>query len=105
MIAVVSLKHFSWSFKLGNFIMLNILDTLNETLQGHYCLNSCYKLFKEKNAMLAAGRLTPFSWSFKLGSFIMINVSEALDKILRKDHRFNHFYYLFIAKNRYHRCD
>ena len=34
MIAPVSSKHFSWSFKLGTFIMVNVLDVYNEICEG-----------------------------------------------------------------------
>ena len=42
MLAPVSSTHFSWSLKLGTFIMLNILDALDESLRGDYHLNNCY---------------------------------------------------------------
>ena len=42
MLAAVSSTHFSWSLKLGTFIMLNVLDALDEILRGDYLLNNCY---------------------------------------------------------------
>ena len=34
MLALASSTHFSWSLKLSSFIMLNILDALDENLRG-----------------------------------------------------------------------
>ena len=42
MIAAASSRHFSWSFKLGTFIMLDVLDALDEILRGDYRLNNCW---------------------------------------------------------------
>ena len=42
MLAPVSSTHFSWSLKLGTFIMFNVLDALDEILRGDYRLNNCY---------------------------------------------------------------
>ena len=36
MLAPYSSTHFFWWFKLGNFIMANILDALDEILRGDY---------------------------------------------------------------------
>ena len=41
MIAAASSRDFSWSFKLGNFIILNVLDALGEILGRDYRLNNC----------------------------------------------------------------
>ena len=42
MIAAASSRNFSWSFKLGTLIMLNVLDALDEILRGDYRLNNSY---------------------------------------------------------------
>ena len=42
MLAPVSSTHFSWSFKLGTFIMANVLDALNKILRGDNRFNNCY---------------------------------------------------------------
>ena len=42
MLAPASSTQFSWSLKLSSFIMLNVLDALDEILRGDYRLNSCY---------------------------------------------------------------
>ena len=42
MLASASSTDFSWWFKLGTFIMVNVLDALNEILRGDYRSNSCY---------------------------------------------------------------
>ena len=42
MVAPANLTHFSWSFKLGTFIIVNILDTFNKILQGDYRISNCY---------------------------------------------------------------
>ena len=42
MVAPASSAHFSWSFKLDTFIMVNVLDALDEILRGDYRLNNCY---------------------------------------------------------------
>ena len=42
MLASASSTHFSWSLKLGTFIVLNSLDALDEILRGDYCLDNCY---------------------------------------------------------------
>ena len=41
MLAAASSRHFSWSFKLGGFIMLNVLDALHKILRRNYSLNNC----------------------------------------------------------------
>ena len=42
MLAPASLTHFSLSFKLGTFIIVNVLDALDKILRGDYRLNNCY---------------------------------------------------------------
>ena len=44
MLALASSTHFSWSLKLRNFIMVNVLDPLDKIFRGIYRLNNCYKL-------------------------------------------------------------
>ena len=41
MLAPVSSMHFSYPFQLGTFIMVNILDALDEILRRNYRLNNC----------------------------------------------------------------
>ena len=41
MVATTS-RHFSWSFKLGTFIMVNVLDALDDILRGFYRLKNYY---------------------------------------------------------------
>ena len=55
MVTPASSTNFSWSFKLDTFIMLNVLDALNEILQGDYSLNNCY-LFIIKQSRYARTR-------------------------------------------------
>ena len=57
MLAPVNSTHFSWSFKLGRFIMLNVLEALDKILRGDYCLNSCYSLIIWKNRYTRSGSL------------------------------------------------
>ena len=40
-LAPASSTHFSWSFKLGTFIMVNVIDAL-EILRRGYRVNNCY---------------------------------------------------------------
>ena len=40
--APASSTQFSWFFKLSNFIMLNVLDVLDEISWGDYRLNDYY---------------------------------------------------------------
>ena len=40
MLAPVSSTHFSWSLKLGTFIMINVLDALDKILRGDYRSNN-----------------------------------------------------------------
>ena len=42
MLAPASSTHFSWSLKLGTFIMVNVLDALDAILREDYRLNNCY---------------------------------------------------------------
>ena len=42
MVAPATSTHFSWSFKLDTFIMVNVLDALDKILRGNYRLNNCY---------------------------------------------------------------
>ena len=42
MLSPASSTHFSWSFKLCTFIMVNVLDALDEILRGDYRLKNCY---------------------------------------------------------------
>ena len=42
MIVSASSRHFSWSLKLGNFIMANVLDALDDISLGNYRLNIYY---------------------------------------------------------------
>ena len=49
MIAAVSLKHFSWSFKLGSFIMINVPEALDKILREDHRFNYFYYLFIAKN--------------------------------------------------------
>ena len=48
MVAPDSSTNFSWSFRLDTFIMVNVLDTLNEILQD-YSLKNCYLLIIKKS--------------------------------------------------------
>ena len=49
MVALASSKHFSWSFKLGTFIMVNVLEALDEILRGDYRSNNWYWLISLKD--------------------------------------------------------
>ena len=42
MLTPVSSTHFSWSLKLGTFIMMNFLDALGEISRGDYRLSNCH---------------------------------------------------------------
>ena len=42
MLTPASSTHFSWSFKLSTFIMVNVIDALNEILRGDYRVNNFY---------------------------------------------------------------
>ena len=42
MLAPASSTHFSWSFKLCTFIMVNVLDALDDILRVYYRLNNFY---------------------------------------------------------------
>ena len=42
MLAPASAAHFSWSLKLGTFIMVNVLVALDAIFRGDYLLNNCY---------------------------------------------------------------
>ena len=42
MLASVSSLHFSWSFELSSFIMVNNLEELHKILRGDRGLNDCY---------------------------------------------------------------
>ena len=42
MLAAASSTHFSWSLKLGTFIMVNVLVALDAIFRGEYRLNNCY---------------------------------------------------------------
>ena len=42
MLAPASSTNFSWSLKLGTFIMVNVLDALDEISREDYRLNNCY---------------------------------------------------------------
>ena len=42
MVTPASLTHFSWSFKLGTFIIVNVFDALDKILRENYSLNNCY---------------------------------------------------------------
>ena len=50
-----SSTHFSWSFKFVTFIMVNVLDALDEILRGDYRLNHCYSLIILKNRYARSG--------------------------------------------------
>ena len=91
MLAAVSSLHFSWSFELSSFIMVNILEALNKILRDHHLMIFNYYLF-EKTAMVAQSSSTYFSGSFKLRTIIMVNNLEKLHKILRGDRRLNDCY-------------
>ena len=54
MVASARWTHFSWSLKLRNFIMVNVLNALDKILRGDYRFNNCYKLISYKIAMLAS---------------------------------------------------
>ena len=45
MLAPATSTHSSSSFKLGTFIMVNVLEALDEILRGDYRSNNCYLLF------------------------------------------------------------
>ena len=61
MIAAASSRNFSWSFKLGTLIMLNVLEAFNEILRRDYRFNNCYSLFIKKIAMFAPDSQRIFS--------------------------------------------
>ena len=42
MFAATGSMLFSWLFKLGTFIMVNVLDALGDILRGNYRLIICY---------------------------------------------------------------
>ena len=42
MLAPVTSTHSFWSFKLGIFIMVNVIDALDEILRRDHCVNNCY---------------------------------------------------------------
>ena len=42
MLAPASSTHFSWSLKLGTFVMVNVLDAFDEILQRDHRLKNCY---------------------------------------------------------------
>ena len=42
MLAPASSTHFSWSLKLGTFIMVNVLVALDAIFRGEFRLNNCY---------------------------------------------------------------
>ena len=42
MSAAANSRHFSWSLKLCNFIMVNVLDALDDISLGNYRLNIYY---------------------------------------------------------------
>ena len=37
-----SSTHFLWSLKLNAFVIVNVLDAFDESLQGYHRLNNCY---------------------------------------------------------------
>ena len=42
MLAPANSTNFSWSLKLGTFIMVNVLDVLDKILRGDYRFNNSY---------------------------------------------------------------
>ena len=91
MVAPASSTHFPWSFKLGTFIMVNVLDVFDEICEGNIVRTIIINYLFKKIAMVAPASSAHFSLSYELGTFIMVNVLDALDEIFLKELINNNF--------------
>ena len=58
MVALASLKYFFWSFKLGTFIMVNVLDVFDGICEGNIVGTIIINYLLKKIAMVAPATST-----------------------------------------------